>query len=503
MSKFLPARSMRVAILLAVLIAAVCADAPAHVLHATPAAPQASHAVYLPMIARGGSPTTPPPTPPPTEASGALFMQPQKKIAGPSIKVDAQGGMHLAYYGAVPLADKPAATYAYCPPPAAQCGDSRKWSFLSMGDQIDEVQLQLTPQGHPRLLLGYHDTAKFLRVYIYGECDSNCTAGESSWAFVAVTVRSLNAASYGDIYLPNRTFALDPQGRPAFAIYDNNYVNVEPDHIGGYYFACQANCTQPGSWTETLFTHRNGYNNELVSQPVLQFTSDGKPRILAMLYPLNGTGDNGIYYFSCDGACDNSASWQRTLVADRGSGPYPTWDLALDGQNRPRVSFFKYDASDGTGQTLFYLWCDASCTSSGGWRMLNLGLPKGDGIGANIELDPNGRPRIAYLDSENLGYAWCDTNCTNAAGWRHGYADDDQTMEQEYPIARPVTCSAGIWDSYSPSFALDRQGNPRIAYDASYKAYCQYQDPTDPTKPPSNEFIEIWHSVRTVFVPHP
>jgi hypothetical protein len=51
--------------------------------------------------------------------------------------------------------------------------------------------------------------------------------------------------------------------------------------------------------------------------------------------------------------------------------------------------------------------------------------------------------------------------------------------------------------------ALDSQGNPRIAYDASYKAYCQYQDPTDPTKPPTNEFREIWHSVRTIFTTQP
>lgn len=468
---------------------------------AAPATPEASSTqVFLPLVRRSGDLAPPPP---PSGADGALFMQPDTKVAGPSLRVDAQGGMHLAYYDAVPLAEHPAVTYAYCPPPAAQCADGSTWQRLRMGDQIDMAQLELTPAGHPRLLLGYHDLASSYEVFIYGECDSNCTAGESAWQFVGVTTRALGAAGISDFYLPNRSFALDPQGRPAFAFYDNDYVNREPDHIGGYYFACQSGCTDAASWTETLFTLRSGYYNELVSQPVLKFTGDGKPRILAQLFPLSQTGEpSGLYYFSCDSACDDGASWGRTLVADRGAGPYPAWDLALDGQDRPRAAFYKYDAGDGTAQTLFYLWCDAGC-AAGGWSQLDLGLPKGDGIGADLELDAAGRPRIAYLSDTQLGYAWCDGGCTSAAGWQHGYADDDATMERDYPIARPVTCSAGIWDSYSPSFDLDPSGDPRMAYDASYKAYCQYQDPTNPSKPPTSEFREIWHSVRTVFAPQP
>jgi hypothetical protein len=504
MSAIVSNRATRIAIVLAVLVAIICAADPASRLRAAPASPAAGpNTVYLSMIMAGGS-TTPPstPTPPPADDSGAFFMQPHKKIAGPSIKVDAQGGLHLAYYDAVPLADKPAATYAYCPAPSSQCANASKWSYLSMGDQIDEVQLQLTPEGHPRLLIGYHDTAKFLEAYIYGECNSNCTASEAAWSFVAVTLRSLNATSIGASYLPNRTFALDPQGRPAFVLYDQN-TSPEPDHTGGYYFSCQTSCTKDGSWSEVRFTQRGGYYDELLSQPVLQFTTDGQPRILALLYPLNGTGASGIYYFACDGGCDDQANWQRTLVADRGNGPYPAWDLEIDGQNRPRATFYKYDASDSTRQTLFYLWCDTNCLDNSSWHTLDLGLPKGDGIGADIELDAAGRPRIAYLNDFDLGYAWCNNDCTSAAGWQHGYADNDQTMEQEYPIALPFTCSSGIWDSYSPSLALDTQGNPRIAYDASYKAYCQYQDPTDPTKPPTNEFHEIWHSVRTIFTNQP
>lgn len=498
-------RSIRITVVLLALFGIVCAAHSANLLRAAPLAQQAGpYTVALPLVVRDGSTQPPPatPTPEPDGESGALFMQPDKKVAGPSIKVDAQGGMHLAYYDSVPLAEMPAATYAYCPPPASQCDDGSKWSYLSIGDQIDEVQLQLTPEGYPRLLVGYHDLANFAEVYFYGECNSNCTASEDSWNFIAVTQRSLNASGIGDTYLPKRTFALDPQGRPAFVFYDQN-TQPEPDHTGGYYYSCQASCTEDGSWIEGRFTHRNGYYDELVGQPVLQFTSDGKPRILALLYPLNGTGEDGIYYFACDNGCDDDANWQRALVTERGSGPYPAWDLELDAQNRPRAVFFKYDAIDSSAQTLFYLWCDANCANGGTWEVLDIGLPKGDGIGADIELDTAGRPRIAYLNSTQLGYAWCNGNCGSATDWQYGYGDSDEAMEQEYPIARPITCNAGLWDSYSPSLALDSQGNPRMAYDASYKAYCQYQDPTDPSKPPTSEFREIWHSVRTIFTTQP
>jgi hypothetical protein len=456
--------------------------------------------VFLPLVA--GPAGLEPPPPPPDGAEGALFMQPERKVAGPSLKVDAQGGMHIAYYDSVPLAENPAATYAYCPPPASQCGDGSKWTYLRIGDQIDQVQLQLNAAGQPRLLIGQHLTGDYREVYYYGECASSCATSLDSWSFLEVTSRSLAASGISDYYLPTRSFALDPQGHPAFVFYDQDTI-PEPDHTGGYYLSCQADCTTAGSWTEARFTHRSGYFDELVTQPVLAFTADGNPRILANLYPLNGTGPEGIHYFACDQGCEDDTNWERTLIIERGSGPYPVWDLELDAQSRPRVAYFRYDASDGTDETLFYLWCDTNCTADGSWQTLDLGLPKGDGIGADLELNTAGHPRIAYLTSADLGYAWCDSGCTTAQDWQHGYADNDDQMTADYPIALPITCSAGIWDSYSPSLALDSAGNPRFAYDASYKGYCQYEDPTDPTKPPTSEFREIWHSVRTVFVEQP
>lgn len=103
----------------------------------------------------------------------------------------------------------------------------------------------------------------------------------------------------------------------------------------------------------------------------------------------------------------------------------------------------------------------------------------------------------------DLGYAWCNGNCATAQGWQHGYADSDEQLTRDYPVPLPTTCKAGIWDSYAPSLALDSAGNPRMAYDASYWANCQYRDPNNPNSTPRDEYIELWHSVRTVFVPQP
>ena len=221
------------------------------------------------------------------------------------------------------------------------------------------------------------------------------------------------------------------------------------------------------------------------------------------MYPMRHADQNGIFYFACDTTCDGPDAWQRTKIDERtGGGSAPAWDLALDAQGRPRVVYFKY-TGDSSDRNLFYLWCDTNCTDDGSWQSTSMGVPTNEGIDADLELDSAGRPRVAFLTTSDLGYAWCDGDCTATTGWQHGYADNDDLLTQDYPVALPYTCSSGIWDSYAPSLSLDKNGNPRMAYDARYQAYCQFQDPTNPGSPIENKFIEVWHSVRTVFTQEP
>src|SRR6185369_10737660 len=116
MTTFLPRRwkSIRLRLIAAAgFLLAVCAILPTLAAPRTSVTAQAArYHVYLALTVANKGATTPPPAPtPPASTSGALFMQPEKKVAGPSLKVDAQGGMHMVYYDAVPLAEKPAATY--------------------------------------------------------------------------------------------------------------------------------------------------------------------------------------------------------------------------------------------------------------------------------------------------------------------------------------------------------------------------------------------------------
>ena len=70
-------------------------------------------------------------------------------------------------------------------------------------------------------------------------------------------------------------------------------------------------------------------------------------------------------------------------------------------------------------------------------------------------LDAQGRPRIAYLNSHDLGYSWCDAGCESPAAWKHRTVETSEDLEAQYPVARPVTCDASTWDNYSPNLRLD------------------------------------------------
>lgn len=441
----------------------------------------------------------------PSSPVPGFFSEPDKKTGTPDIALDASGAMHMVYRYHVPFAEGADAVYAVCAAPAEQCADPIRWQRVVLGGPVDEVQIELTAGGAPRVLATVVPLdGPSERQFVYGACDRACTdINNWNWANVTFAYGS-GVDSITALYLPQRSFALDPAGRPRFVFYNADY-RVEPDRYGGYYAACDAACTDPLHWSVTTFTHERVLSeyvaeNELINFPALAFTPDGKPRVVAMLYPLNGTGEDGIYYFACDAACEDPANWQRVMVADRGQGPYPIWDIAVDQNGRSHIAFFKAGAEDDSGERLHYLTCGAGCLNRANWEPVNLGLPRGVGDGVDIALDAQGRPRMAHFSGEDLVYSWCDTGCTDPRQWHHAVVDQDEQLEAEYPIARPITCDAGIWDVSSPVLALDSTGHPRIAYEGGYKARCQFQNPDDPNDV-RDVFIEIWHSVRTVVLP--
>ena len=85
-------------------------------------------------------------------AAGALFPTTATNTTSSAIQMDSSGGMHVAY------STDPAyqATYAYCAP-TSDCARATNWVQAIFQNNVHEVQIALTSQGHPRMLLTIDD----------------------------------------------------------------------------------------------------------------------------------------------------------------------------------------------------------------------------------------------------------------------------------------------------------------------------------------------------------
>lgn len=486
--------------------------------------------LYLPLIAKAGvnvptatpmptnqpteaptaTPTTAPTeTPPPDSVVNSLFVETAWKTTNADIQVDANGGMHMAYAYYEPNTGVPpiGAVYLYC---AGQCEQGANWHNVWFEDEVNEVQLALTPAGQPRLLMRTSSTVQVGgRDYQYAECNANCTAPENWTVTLLLTSYGTDIFDIGDDDLPQRSFAVDPQGNPTFLYLDRNYP-IEPDHYGFYYVKCDGGCSDATHWTQTLVTaviqEEYVFDWEVAEYPSLTFTTDGRPRFIAELMLLGDQDrDTALYYFACDSGCDDRANWGRVKIGERGQGSDLSWDLALDANDRPRVAHYPAALPDEQGDRLWYVWCDADCLVESNWQRVNLGLPANDGQEPDIELDANGNPRIAHADdsSGGLGYSWCNGGCESASNWQHTTVESADQLYQYWPVAYPLSCDGGLWSGLTPSLALDAAGNPRIAYDVTYHARCLYQDPARPDDPPDFSFHLIMRSARGVYFAQP
>lgn len=461
--------------------------------------PQDDHTVFLPLVIKGNGGAGPGPTPQPVR--GAFFVEPPKRTANAAIAVDKQGGMHLAYNDFLPDTEHPVAVYLTCLP-AADCTKLANWNGVSMLDFVNEVQLALTPAGQPRLLIRINSTNVALgNDYYYAACDQNCTAG-NQWNFTYLTTTSgMASAPMEEVDAPQRSFALDPQGRPRFVYLDN----TAPNHRGTFYAYCDEQCLDRAFWFETKISLSNDPFYEHYYYPSLAFTNQGQPRVVGDgLYLLQGQ-PLGIYYLACDSNCDDSSNWQRVRLFDRGSGANVSWDLEMNGSS-PRLAFYEGAQLGGAGDTLYYTWCNSDCLNGDSWQGINLGLAQSDGQHPDLELDTQARPRLAYAlyNAGGLGYSWCTGNCESAGGaWQHQTVETRANLYTVWPVAYPPHCSGGLWDGLMPSLALDGAGNPRIAYDTTYRAQCWYDDPYDNEPQPVYKFHVIARAVRVNYFPQP
>lgn len=444
-----------------------------------------TYRIHLPMLATERVETPPPPPPP---ALGGVFPVDETRTTSPAILLDAAGGTHIAMAGYGPASERPPVYYGYCAP-GKDCVSPTSWQLTAIDANAEQAQLQLSPAGKPRIIYRTGlNAAGTARDYYYAECNGACTSA-ASWA--KARIASTTRTDPLEWELPQRSFALDRLGRPRFVYYTGT---AGDPNKGAFYLSCDSGCASAANWRRGAISVSSTVGGEIFDDVALVFTSQNQPRFVTNLT----ASRDGIYYFACDANCTDSASWGRVFLADRGFGPLASWDIELDGQDRPRVAIYLEGFRDGGGDFLAYIWCDAGCAASGdNWFGGPVGLPQGEGETPDLELDARGRPRIAYhaAESASLGLLWCNAGCEgDGAEWSQAVPEQSADLDARHPILLPPACERGAWASgFQPMLVLDAQGNPRVASEAKRLLRCLVRDPQDPSEPPQSQIVEYRH----------
>ena len=289
------------------------------------------------------------------------------------------------------------AYYPYCPP-GSDCSQRANWNQVALSEKVQVAQLDLTPDGHPRLLLQTAEQPPAGRgnaSFWYAECDPECT-DPGNWSMIDLIETGIIDDSYWE--RPNHSFALDPRGRPRFVFGEGAVV----------YASCDERCTEvhtdPATgarvavnWSGTLLA-RGLYG----TQRALAFTSDGQPRLGALMYDPSESLFT-VDYLECHSRCDDAAQWSQITLTPRGKAP-ESISRRIDGSDRVGI------ALTGSGSA-FYYQCPAACSNLGNWNGTTWpGLtPVQD---ADLAFDRQNRPHLALRSSGGgagwgLWHVWC------------------------------------------------------------------------------------------------
>jgi hypothetical protein len=476
-------RSLFLATLLAAAFAGLGAAA------AQTAPQQGAFQVHLPLV-RGASPGQ---QPPPPQPEGRFFTQRETLTSRARIAVDGAGGVHLAYKSSEPGASTPA-FYAYCPP-GGRCSTAASFQTVALSDHVSDLQLAVTDDGRPRLLLeraAAPTIGEFGVVYDFAACDAGC-ASAAAWEVVRVA-----KSSHIDVNReerPWRVFAVDGQGRPHFVYYSGTT---------SFYATCAADCLAASAWSATPLTLPSGGGGD-IPRMTLALTAAGQPRLLGEVYTDEAPG-GGLYHLACDADCAQSDSWGRVKLLPVENIVVAQHDLevAVSGGLRGAALLYQPVPEGAYPMDLYYLVCEGDCLDPDNWFANPVGLAQNDGAFAELELDGQGRPRIAYRreDGGGLGLLWCDSQCeAEGARWQVAAADRSEALEQELASYELNSCQKGLWSTgWLPSLALDPQGSPHIATEALQLIRC-FARP-DSTRP-LEQGINTLRYTRLVVLPRP
>lgn len=397
----------------------------------------------------------------------------------PHIAIDSAGGVHAVYAAnAADSQGRRPAYYAYC---ASDCSGTGRFTSVALGEGLGDAQIQLTATGKPRLLLATQPHSTSVIQHEYWSCDANCLQS-TSWTSTVVV-------EAGTPFFPSnaestQSFALDAQGRPRF-IFQSNDIGSGIALAGAYLASCDTGCASAASWRLAQLDANQWKNSALT------INAQGLPRIAYSLVEMVEPYLPVLSYLEC-GRRDCSAGVDRmklAITATAGTMSTATFSMRLTTGGAPRIALYTGTGDGGnlTPNQLHYLSCDTSCAQQlDQWGALDLGLPAGYGEeGVDLALDGQNRPRIALhvpVPVDELAYAWCDTQCEGASqGWQSKLLPSAQAAEAEMGLPARMGCPecippippcpnaywlGGLW----PAMTLDRNGNPVIAYEVQLQA---------------------------------
>jgi hypothetical protein len=475
--------------------------------HAQPRTQAQERSVYLPLLISGGTSTAPTPVPTPTPtpapAGTGLFALHDWLTYNATTAVDAQGGVHLAFsVSDEKHKDNPSgepAIYTYCPGPTSACADVANWSDLvNLGEWVNQVQVAVTADGRPRLLIRQNRTDQNWSDYLYFACEQQCTDASNWHSLLVARPAGIELFGYDT---PQHSFALDSQGRPRF-IFSNSWGNGQPDGI--FYAYCDAtDCTQPGTWSTAPMMER--VPNRTLSGGYASLAFAGTSPRVVIMRNLTSFGD-GLFYFACDEQdCSQTTSWSNMELVHPEGKLWANWDLALDAAGHPRIALYEAAPIDITvGGKLFYAACDADdCAVDTNWQLTQ--VASGEGKNVDLAIDAQGRTHMVYDAGSRgtIGEVWCDANCANAGQWQRRILETSEQLNQEFAPASPLSCNQEVraWFDAIPSVAFDAQGRLVVAYDTKNVVTCYYDQ--GPGQPPGSRVERLWWAVRWAQFPRP
>jgi hypothetical protein len=315
---------------------------------------------------------------------GVTIDQPGSVGRHTSLAVDANGGLHVAYY----YVTGQDLRYGAC---TADCGNPSNWTVVEIDDVGDVgTWASLVVGTGGRLHVTYWDATNFdLK---YATCAASCLLA-TNWT--TGTIDSVgNVGGAGSL-------TMDAGGRLHAAYFDVTGSVVK-------YSVCDLGCTQAAGWTGVGIAPEG----VAASRAVIKVDATGRAHVT---YPL--TSDGTLRYVTCGAGCTTAGNW-TALAVDDNLGIFGA--MAVDSRNAIHLSYY-----DSVSDDLIYATCAGQCTSLGNWSTVAVDQVGDVGLYTSIVRGPDDRLHLLYYDNTNndLKYATCAALCTAAASWRSTAVD--------------------------------------------------------------------------------